>query len=57
MKVRTNDDDVTYVQCVHEKDLNNVNCQLHTHEVSANNGQRQLRLAYKNFLYDDNKAK
>ena len=40
-----------------EEDLNNVNIQYHTHEVSVNNGQSQIRLAYNDFLYDSNKGK
>ena len=40
-----------------EEELKNVNFQYHTHEVSANNGQSQLRLAYNDFLYDANKGK
>ena len=40
-----------------EEELKNVNCQYHTHEVSANNGQSQLRLAYNDFLYDAKKGK
>ena len=33
-----------------EEELKNVNCQYHTHEVSENKGQNQLRLAYNEFL-------
>ena len=40
-----------------EEELKNVNCQCHTHEVSENNGQIQIRLAYNEFLYDANKGK
>ena len=40
-----------------EEDLNNVNIQYHTHEVSVNNGQSQIRLAYNDFLYDAKKGK
>ena len=40
-----------------EEEIKNVNCQYHTHEVSANNGQSHLRLAYNEFLYDANKGK
>ena len=30
---------------------------INTHKVSANNGQGQIRMAYNDFLYDDNKGK
>ena len=40
-----------------EEELKNVICQYHTHEVSANNGQSQIRLDYNDFLYDANKGK
>ena len=40
-----------------EEELKNVNYQYHTHEVSANMGQRQTRLAYNDFSYDANKGK
>ena len=40
-----------------QEDLKNVNCKYHTHEVSANNGQSQFRLAYIFFLYDANNVK
>ena len=30
---------------------------INTYEVSANNGQGQIKLAYKDFLYDANKWK
>ena len=39
----------------HEEELKNTNCQCHTHEVSTNNGQSKIRLAYNDFLYDANK--
>ena len=39
-----------------EEELKNVNFQYHTRDVSANNGQSQLRLAYNDFLYDANKG-
>ena len=39
------------------EELKNVTCQYHTHEVLANNGQRQIWLAYNDFLYDSNKGK
>ena len=41
----------------HEEELKNTNCQCHTHEVSTNNGQSKIRLAYNDFLYDANKGK
>ena len=40
-----------------DEDLKNVKCQYHTHEVSANNGQGEIRLGYNDFLYDDYKGK
>ena len=40
-----------------EEEIKNVNCQYHTHDVSANNGQSQKRFAYNDFLCDQNKGK
>ena len=40
-----------------EEELTNVNCQYHIREVSPNNGPKQLRLAYNDFLYYANKGK
>ena len=52
MKVRNNDDDGTYVK----SELWTSNFQYHTHEVSTNNGQSQIRLTYNDFLYDAKKG-
>ena len=41
----------------YEEELKNVNWQYHNHEVSANNGQGQIRLAYNDFLYYAKKGK
>ena len=40
-----------------EKDLKNFKCQYHTYEVSGNNVQSQIRLAYNDFLYDASNGK
>ena len=40
-----------------EEETKNVNCKYHTHDLSANYGQSQLRLANNDFLYDANKGK
>ena len=39
----------------HEEDLKNINFRYHTDEVSANNGQIQIWLAYNDFFYDAKK--
>ena len=41
---------------INDEELKNVNCQYQNHEVSANNGHNQMRLAYNDFLYDANKG-
>ena len=49
MKVRM----MMMMECIfkvsNDEDLKNVKCQYHTHEVSANNGSNQVRLAYNDF--------
>ena len=40
----------------YEQEHKNVNCQYHTHEISTNNGQGKIRLAYNDFFYDVNKG-
>ena len=42
---------------IYEEEFKNVNWQYHTYDVSTNNGQCQIRLAYNDFLRDANKGK
>ena len=40
----------------YEEELKNFSCQYYTHEVSANNGQSQIGMAYNGLFYDANKG-
>ena len=57
MKVRMNFIIERMFKVRNDEDLKNVKFQYHTHEVSTNNCQYQIRLVYNEFLYDANKGK
>ena len=49
-------DDGMYVVSYESKSLRMSIANINTNEISANNGQSQIRLAYNDFLYDANKG-